>query len=321
MPPREPLDLDAVTARWELADRLDAPGPIIESWGDVPAVVAEAKALRAALAASDRAWKGLAAMTREGVTEEDALSYCLFRTILSGQSAPNCWERDITVGDEARGARTARVSVQWADGKSPHELLAEARADRDAALRQCEELTRALTTQIARGDGAEAEAVRLTECLRRANASLEETERSLYLEAQAMERERDHAVECAQNARAELERLRGDADHLGTVAGVSMDHVDDMATENAALRAIIEGRTTPPTDAEIAVHAARGGRWRTTYRVGDPALCGDLLDADAAEQLASAQRARPLHAYAWWATEASGELCAWPITKEAPDGR
>ncbi len=41
-----PIDLDAIAARWKRADELDAPGPVIESWRDVPALVAEAKALR-----------------------------------------------------------------------------------------------------------------------------------------------------------------------------------------------------------------------------------------------------------------------------------
>lgn len=43
----DPLDIDAIDARWKRADALDAPGPVIESWRDVPALV---EALRGALA-------------------------------------------------------------------------------------------------------------------------------------------------------------------------------------------------------------------------------------------------------------------------------
>lgn len=94
--------------------------------------------------------------------------------------------------------------------------------------------------------------------------------------------------------------------------------VEILRAELAALRAIVEGRAVAPTSAEIAAHAARGGRWRTTLHVGDPALCGDLLDAAAAERLAMAQRAKRLHVYAWWATEADGEPCAWPQIGGSP---
>jgi hypothetical protein len=135
-------------------------------------------------------------------------------------------------------------------------------AERDAALRQCEELTRALTTQIARGDGAEAEAVRLT-------------------------RERDHAVECAQNARA-----------------------------------IIEGRTTPPTDAEIAAHDHAGGWWLYLPPVGQSSCaCG----ACAGHQQPSGELPRgnvrivaSLGGGRWWALDSQRRPCAWPTT-EAPD--
>lgn len=44
------VDLDAIDARWKRADDLDAPGPVIESWRDVPALVRELRDARAELA-------------------------------------------------------------------------------------------------------------------------------------------------------------------------------------------------------------------------------------------------------------------------------
>lgn len=97
-------------------------------------------------------------------------------------------------------------------------------------------------------------------------------------------------------------------------AATHADEAEALRAEIEALRATIAGRAVAPTPAELAAHAARGGRWRTVLQVGDPALCGDMLDAAAAERLVSAQRAKRLHVYLWWATEADGELCAWPQT-------
>lgn len=87
--------------------------------------------------------------------------------------------------------------------------------------------------------------------------------------------------------------------------------IDEARRERDAAVAIIEGRTVAPTDHELEVHAARGGRWRTRYQVGDPALCRDGMEATEAREVRD--RMRPLHAYTWWATEADGTPCAWPV--------
>ena len=70
---------------------------------------------------------------------------------------------------------------------------------------------------------AEAEAARLTTCLRRANATLEETERALYLEAQAAEAARD--------------RLRAASQALAGIDAATLD-----AVTPAAMRAVMERR-------------------------------------------------------------------------------
>jgi hypothetical protein len=94
---------------------------------------------------------------------------------------------------------------------------------------------------------------------------------------------------------------------------VARDVVPALIAEVAALRAILEGRTIAPTDHELEVHAARGGRWRTRYQVGDPSLCRDGMEAPEAREVRD--RMRPLHVYTWWATEADGTPCAWPVVE------
>jgi hypothetical protein len=86
-----------------------------------------------------------------------------------------------------------------------------------------------------------------------------------------------------------------------------------QADEIGRLRAIIEGRTTPPTDTEIAVHAARGGVWRTRYVIGEAALSRDVMGAESAGYARDA--ALPQHAYLWWALDSHGRPCAWPVVE------
>ena len=90
--------------------------------------------------------------------------------------------------------------------------------------------------------------------------------------------------------------------------------VKHLRAELDALRAIVEGRTTPPTDAEVEAHLAAGGFWRWQNLPGDPAgpRFGHAF-ADEVEWL----RRFPLR---WWALDADGAPCAWPVVTEAPRG-
>lgn len=177
-------------------------------------------------------------------TDVDRMMSIVLGTVLDGsEDTPNC--------NEFRGTYKGRefaMIVQWANGKSPHALLAEARADRDAALAHAEELTRAL--RIA------------------------------------------------------------DRTHDATLA------------ERDALRAIIEGRTTPPTDAEIEAHDAAGGWWlflpgRGFGRCSCSACrtaqmpAGELLPGNV-RMVAAVGGGR------WWALDAQRRPCAWPVVTEAP---
>lgn len=118
---------------------------------------------------------------------------------------------------------------------------------------------------------------------------------SHFARATAAEAERDAALAHA----AELERaLR----HVTS----ARKHAE---AERDALRAIVEGRAEPPTDAEIAAHAKAGGAWHGATPHG-------LVWSD--ESPTEARRKRTLGLTArWWALDSAGRPCAWPVT-EAP---
>ena len=116
-------------------------------------------------------------------------------------------------------------------------------------------------------------------------------------------------VEARNAAGAELDAVLAHADELTQA-------LRETQRERDALRDIIEGRATPPTDSDIAVHVARGGLWRTRRTIGDTMLSRDGVDADRAERVRDEQ-ARTGGVYLWWALDAHGRPCAWP---EVPRG-
>lgn len=79
-----------------------------------------------------------------------------------------------------------------------------------------------------------------------------------------------------------------------------------LARTVVALRAIIEGRTTAPTRAEIAAHEAAGGRWL----VRNPELVRGYVETSA-EYTADACRERGI-TLRWIALDADDRPCAWP---------
>ena len=89
-----------------------------------------------------------------------------------------------------------------------------------------------------------------------------------------------------------------------------------LTAERDALRAIIEGRDTPPTDAEIAAHHAVGGSWRCLSPEWDGTMTSDCDTARdlGAEGWAHAARTVPMHGMTrWWALDAAGRPCTWPV--------
>ena len=155
-------------------------------------------------------------------TAQDAATLLLAVLLEDAHQAPNCaeWRGEY-------GGREFSVAVQWADGKSPHALIDEARAERDAA---------------------------------RANAEHE-------------------------------------------------------ANDVVALRAITEGRTTRPTDAEIDAHCASGGRWLMTA-----GHWNSWLFLSNHQQQAKNMREGVLDTQRWLPLDAHGRPCAWPVVNAPKAG-
>ena len=84
-------------------------------------------------------------------------------------------------------------------------------------------------------------------------------------------------------------------------AGLRRERDAALALKVLELRAIIEGRTTPPTDAEIAAHDAAGGVFGFFCRE-EGYYTGSTVE----------EIRQPLPPGRWWAHAADGRPCAWP---------
>ena len=113
---------------------------------------------------------------------------------------------------------------------------------------------------------------------------------------------------------AEIARLRSALTpefvdvRLNETLRAEVEHLTDTL---AAARAILAGRTTPPTEAEIEAHHRAGGTWYvasthgralTTTRGDAIALCAHL--------------AANKYPATWWAIDVRGRPCAWPVVAE-----
>ena len=110
-------------------------------------------------------------------------------------------------------------------------------------------------------------------------------------------------------ARADVARLERELAEARTEAARSAAAAVDAAqvtAERDALRAILEGRTTPPTPEEIAAHAGS-------------AQCGVWLWVDRDGWVATGRMFAGLHQFEphvvrFWPLDAEGRPCAWPVT-------
>lgn len=93
------------------------------------------------------------------ITPDDALTYAVQHILINASSAPNCWAIEGTAKIEGV-ERRARVSVQWVDGKNPHELLYDAMASRDALARDMERLAERHKVELHEAQMHAAEVVR-----------------------------------------------------------------------------------------------------------------------------------------------------------------
>lgn len=118
---------------------------------------------------------------------------------------------------------------------------------------------------------------------------------------------RDGAARAAEAAEATASRDR------------AWHYVREARTERDALRAIIEGRTTPPTEAECEAHEAAGGSWRCVVTHSSGARTTHESFAHRhyraiADHLYAAARGGSAR---WWLFDATGRPCGWPPTGDS----
>ena len=176
-----------------------------------------------------------------------------------------------------------------------HEECAHGGYDPDAVLDDCDAGRTPAECAAARGacDCGVLRAVRAVECA---------TPEAL----------RDGAARAAEAAEATASRDR------------AWRYVHEARTERDALRAIVEGQTTLPTDAEALAHDRAGGRWLVLRASGgtigrsdaDLAVFGlgvAWISPTPTDDFPGAERVWPL--------DATGRPCAWPAATESPDAR
>jgi sirohydrochlorin ferrochelatase len=118
--------------------------------------------------------------------------------------------------------------------------------------------------------------------------------------AHQLTRERDGARDLAQEAQE---------------ARIALELAEARA-EVVRLRAIVEGRTVPPTDTEIDAHMAGDGWWLVAANIGTASSLHMLYDTMHANQACVTARAIREHggvAARWWPLDAMGQPCAWPV--------
>jgi hypothetical protein len=87
------------------------------------------------------------------------------------------------------------------------------------------------------------------------------------------------------------------------------EDVPALVEEVRRLGAIVEGRTTPPSDEEIAAHEARG--WWLFMLRGYPDVATTPREA---RDWAQHHRAHPdMYGCRWWPLDTHGRPCAWPV--------
>lgn len=117
-----------------------------------------------------------------------------------------------------------------------------------------------------------------------------------------------------QPTRAELEARNAD---LSRDRDTALAAALDLAADRDATRAILEGRTTPPTDAEIDAHAATGGAWLVAIAITDGALPALVVaDHHAARRYARQDPRAEWTATRWIAVGADRRPTTWPVVEE-----
>jgi len=112
---------------------------------------------------------------------------------------------------------------------------------------------------------------------------------------------------------AEVRRLRTEVEQVNRVltgerdAGDALlEQRDEALADVERLRSIVEGRTTPPTNAEIDAHS---GLWRWA----SPADLADMLTPKKAREWARGMDGWGAGTTRWWPIDHDGRPCAWPV--------
>jgi hypothetical protein len=120
----------------------------------------------------------------------------------------------------------------------------------------------------------------------------------------------------AEAAEAERDGARTDARGWREECDGLMSSLKTIAWDRDEARAIIAGRTTPPTDAEVEAHCATGGTWRSivpgewilSTHDGDPEDVAETIGVQSANAAIVARAG-----VRWWAVDPEGRPCAWPV--------
>lgn len=238
------------------------------------------------------------------ISADEATEYALRVVIEQAEDAPNCWERDAVCTNTKTGvARKARITVQWDDGKSVHELLAEAREEIARVTESLDESNARISAQSAMLTG-------VANALRGPPAPLaRHSHHDLDLRVERVIGERDSA----QHMLGELlARIHRDGGHYATEHGLAKATTDadsivcgmlDAVRERDAMRAIVVGSTTTPTRREfIAAWGWLHGDGHHRFRV--------VMDYADVENL---------HGGRWWALGSNGAPCARPVVDGGHD--
>lgn len=99
-------------------------------------------------------------------------------------------------------------------------------------------------------------------------------------------------------------RTEDEAEAYAAAICAAYNTAQAMARELAALRAIVAGRATPPTEAERDAHSAAGGVWLVSYVRRDGDLASEVLSGWGGDLPCGA---------VYIALDARGIPCAWPV--------
>jgi len=317
---REPALYDTSEAAWDAAREMFCDTEHLSAMcrvervlvGDAAASAVEVAALRAALAVALVERDAALANVVHWHTQAEAAAPCVdamraLQTRLVGGGAAILCDAVVAAVDTLMLARDT-LAVAWREQEAAR--VVSTWAVIDAIVRERDHYRERATTHAERLrslEGICASAMRqgLAECHR------------LRMRATWLERRwHDEAADPSRVRLLTAQRrdvgARTWAEYVATTAmREGLAAVDALTLERDALRAIVAGRRTPPTEAELAAHAATGGRWRSANALGS-------WDSMTARDVERCLEFSGDPGCVWWPLDATRALCAWPSPGGAP---